>query len=93
MTIPGTGWPGGTCEAEHPDSPSLCGAALTMARLIVGCIHEHREDVRLCGHHAASILRGDPWGRGPCRTLDLDTPAVLLAKRLPSGEVVRVLTY
>ncbi len=93
MTNTGTGWPGGTCEAEHPDSPSLCGAAPTTARLIVGCAHEHQEDVRLCGHHAASILRGDPWGCGPCRRLELDKPAVSLAKRLPSDEVVRVLTY
>ncbi len=92
MTTSEAAWPGGTCEAENPGASSLCGAAPTVTRLIVGCVHEHQEDVRLCGPHAASILRNDPWWCGPCLKIGLTTPAVPLAHMAPSGEVVRVLT-
>ncbi|WP_431928615.1 hypothetical protein [Nonomuraea jabiensis] len=88
-------WPGGSCEAQDPpgDTPSpLCGATPTVVRLIVGCVNEHQEDVRMCDPHAVSILGGHRWLCGPCHDQHgLDTPTLVLARVLPPGEVVRVL--
>ncbi|MEV1167380.1 hypothetical protein [Nonomuraea sp. NPDC049784] len=88
-------WPGGSCGAQDPPGDNLasfCGATPTVVRLIVGCVNEHQEDVRLCGPHAASILGGHRWLCGPCHDQhDLDTTTVVLAKVLPSGERQRVL--